>query len=314
MKKNIKKVMSVLAAGVLVLGLAGCGQNNQGNQTGEGAGSDKKGNKVGMVISTLNNPFFVSMQEGAQAKAKEMGYDLIVLDSQNDPAKERSNVEDLVQQGVSVLIVNPTDSDAVANSIQIANDAKIPVITVDRQSNGGEVVSHIASDNIKGGEMAASHILEQLKDKKQINVIELQGIPGASATRERGQGFHNIVDNKTNVKVVASQAADFDRTKGLTVMENIIQAQPEFDAIFAHNDEMALGAVKALKTANKKAIVIGFDGNDDAKDAVQKGDMTATVAQQPSLMGNTAVENAVKVSKGETVEKQIPVELQLITK
>ncbi|QGU95626.1 ribose ABC transporter substrate-binding protein RbsB [Clostridium bovifaecis] len=314
MKKNIKKVMSVLAAGVLVLGLAGCGQKNQGGQTGEGAGAGKNGNKVGMVISTLNNPFFVSMQEGAQAKAKEMGYDLIVLDSQNDPAKERSNVEDLVQQGVSVLIVNPTDSDAVANSIQIANDAKIPVITVDRQSNGGEVVSHIASDNVKGGEMAANHILEQLKDKKQINVIELQGIPGASATRERGQGFHNIVDNKANVKVVASQAADFDRTKGLTVMENIIQAQPEFDAIFAHNDEMALGAVKALKTANKKAIVIGFDGNEDAKDAVKKGDMTATVAQQPSLMGGTAVESAVKVSKGETVEKQIPVELQLITK
>ncbi|MFU0824938.1 ribose ABC transporter substrate-binding protein RbsB [Clostridium sp.] len=311
MRKNIKKIMSVLAAGVLVLGLAGCGQQN--NQGGE-EGQKSAGNKVGMVISTLNNPFFVSMQEGAQAKAKEMGYDLIVLDSQNDPAKERSNVEDLVQQGVSVLIVNPTDSDAVANSIQIANDANIPVITVDRQSNGGEVVSHIASDNVKGGEMAANYILEQLKDKSDIKVVELQGTPGTSAARERGQGFHNIIDKQTNVKVVASQAADFDRTKGLTVMENVIQAQPQFDVVFAHNDEMALGAVKAIKTANKNVMVIGFDGNDDAKDAVQKGDMTATVAQQPSLMGSTAVENAAKVAKGETVEKQIPVELQLITK
>ncbi|KYH29037.1 MULTISPECIES: ribose ABC transporter substrate-binding protein RbsB [Clostridium] len=310
MKKNIKKIMSVLAAGVLVLGLAGCGQGNQGGEEGQ----KSTGNKVGMVISTLNNPFFVSMQEGAQAKAKEMGYDLIVLDSQNDPAKERSNVEDLVQQGVSVLIVNPTDSDAVANSIQIANDANIPVITVDRQSNGGEVISHIASDNVKGGEMAANYILEQLKDKSEIKVVELQGTPGTSAARERGQGFHNVIDKQTNVKVVASQAADFDRTKGLTVMENIIQAQPEFDVVFAHNDEMALGAVKAIKTANKNVMVIGFDGNDDAKDAVQKGDMTATVAQQPSLMGSTAVENAVKVIKGETIEKQIPVELQFITK
>jgi ribose transport system substrate-binding protein len=147
-----------------------------------------------------------------------------------------------------------------------------------------------------------------------MKIVELQGIPGASATRERGEGFHKVVDGKANVKVIASQAADFDRTKGLTVMENIIQAQPEFDAVFAHNDEMALGAVKALKTANKNVIVVGFDGNQDAKDAIQKGDMSATVAQQPGLMGSTSVENAVKVAKGETIDKTIPVELELVIK
>ncbi len=306
MKRN-RKLLSLVVTGLMVAGvLAGCTPKDQK------AGEPAKSKKIGMVISTQNNPFFVSMKEGAEKKAKELGYELVVLDSSNDAAKERSNVEDLVQKGVAALIINPTDSDAVVNAVGVANTAKIPVLTVDRKSNGGEVVSHVASDNIKGGEMAAKFILDKLNGK--ANIVELQGIPGASATRDRGQGFHKGVDGKDGVKVVASQAADFDRQKGLNVMENIIQATPSFDAIFAHNDEMALGAAKALKAANKKAIIVGFDGNDDAKKAVESGDMSATIAQQPGLMGSMAVENAVKVIKGETVAKEIPVDLELVAK
>lgn len=306
MQRN-RKLLSLVVTGLMVAGvLAGCTPKDQK------AAEPAKSKKIGMVISTQNNPFFVSMKEGAEKKAKELGYELVVLDSSNDAAKERSNVEDLVQKGVAALIINPTDSDAVVNAVGVANTAKIPVLTVDRKSNGGDIVSHIASDNVKGGEMAAKFILDKLNGK--ANIVELQGIPGASATRDRGQGFHKGVDGKDGVKVVASQAADFDRQKGLNVMENIIQATPNFDAIFAHNDEMALGAAKALKAANKKAIIVGFDGNDDAKKAVESGDMSATIAQQPGLMGSMAVENAVKVIKGETVAKEIPVDLQLIAK
>jgi ribose transport system substrate-binding protein len=301
MKKRTK-LLSMALSTVLIMGsLVGCTQK-----------ATEGGKKIGIVMSTLNNPFFVSMKEGAEKKAKELGYEVVVLDSQNDATKERANVEDLIQQGIVALIINPTDSDAVVNSITVANDNKIKVITVDRKANGGEVVCHIASDNIKGGEMAAEFILEKLNGKG--NIVELQGIPGASATRERGEGFHNIVDGKDGVKVVASQAADFDRQKGLTVTENIIQATPDFDAIFAHNDEMALGAVKAIKTANKDVIIVGFDGNDEAKAAVESGTLAATIAQKPDLMGAVAVENAVKVAKGETVEKEVPVELMLIKK
>ena len=302
MKKRTKLLSMTLSAMLVMGSLVGCGTQ----KAAEG------GKKIGVVLSTLNNPFFVSMKEGAEKKAKELGYEVIVLDSQNDATKERANVEDLVQQGIAVLIINPTDSDAVANSISVANDKKIQVITVDRKANGGEVASHVASDNVKGGEMAAAFILEKLNGKG--NLVELQGIPGASATRDRGQGFHNIVDNKDGVKVVSSQAADFDRQKGLTVTENIIQATPQFEAIFAHNDEMALGAIKAIKTANKNVIIVGFDGNDDAKAAVESGELAATIAQKPDLMGAIAVENAIKIAKGETVEKEIPVELQLIKK
>jgi ribose transport system substrate-binding protein len=310
MNKKVKLASLLLAGTMVIAGFAGCGQTqNQAPQSGSNTKAANK--KIGMVLSTQDNPFFVTMKAGAEKKAKELGYDLVVVDSGNDAAKERSNVEDLVQQGVGALIINPTDSAAVVNSIKVANDAKIPVITVDRAANGGDVVSHIASDNVKGGEMAAQFILDKLGAKG--NIVELQGIPGASATLDRGKGFHNIVDGKAGVKVVASQAADFDRTKGLNVMQNIIQSTPAFDAVFAHNDEMALGAVKALKTANKKVLIVGFDGGDDAKAAVKSGDMAATIAQQPDLMGSMAVDNAVKVIKGEKVEKQIPVALQLIT-
>ncbi|AEB76582.1 ribose ABC transporter substrate-binding protein RbsB [Clostridium botulinum] len=304
MKKITKKIIAICASVLLVLGFIGCSKKD----------TQVSQKKIGMVVSTLNNPFFVSLKEGAEKKSKELGYELLVLDSQNDPAKERSNIEDLIQGGISVLIVNPTDSDAVINSVQVANKANIPVITVDRQANGGEVVSHIASDNIKGGELAASFIIDELKNKKDIKVVELQGIPGASATRERGQGFHNIIDKKSNIKLVSSQAANFDRAQGLSVMENIIQAQSDFDAVFAHNDEMALGAAKALKTANKKVIVVGFDGDEDAKTSIEKAEMSATVAQQPALMGITSIENAVKISNGESIPKQVPVKLRLITK
>lgn len=302
-RKNIKMMSLVLTTSLLIGVFTGC---NKAAETPKPVSTKK----IGMVLSTFNNSFFVSMKDEATKKAKELGYDLVVADSHNDAAKERSNVEDLVQQGIVALIINPIDSDAVGNAIKVANDKKIPVLTVDRKANKGDVVTHIASDNVKGGKLAANFILDKLGGK--ANIVELQGIIGALATRDRGRGFHDGVDNKPNVKVVASQAADFDRQKGLNVMENIMKATSNFDAVFAHNDEMALGAIKALK--GKKVLVVGFGGNDDAKKAVESGEMAATIAQQPDLIGSLAVENAVKVIKGEKVEKEIPVDLKVVKK
>lgn len=278
-------------------------------------GCFKKDNpkKIGMVVSTLNNPFFVSMKEGAEAEAKKLGFELIVLDSTNDPAKERSNVEDLIQLGVTALLINPTDSDAVVKTIEVANKANVPVITLDRQANGGEVLSHIASDNVKGGEMAGKYVLDKFKDKDKINIVEIQGIPGASATRDRGQGFHNILDKEKKAKFISIQAADFDRQKGLQVMENIIQRDPNIQVVFAHNDEMALGAAKAIKAAKLNTMVIGFDGNDDAKNAIDSKDMEATIAQQPDEIGKLGVELAAKIYNGEKVDKNIAADLKVYT-
>ncbi|MBU3185231.1 ribose ABC transporter substrate-binding protein RbsB [Clostridium estertheticum] len=309
--KKLCKLVSVAMIATMTMGVfVGCGSSAKTKTPATSEKSDSK--KIGMVVSTLNNPFFVTLKEGAEAKAKELGYQLLVVDSQNDSSKELSNVQDLLQKGVSVIILNPVDSDAAQSSVMQANNEKIPVITVDRKSSGGDVVCHIASDNVKGGEMAGKFIKEKLADKG--NIAELQGTTGASATRDRGKGFHNIVDVDKNLKVVSSQPADFDRQKGLTVTENMLQSNSNIQAIFAQNDEMALGAVKALSTSGKKAIVVGFDGGDDAKKAVDAGEMTATVAQQPKLMGSMAIENVKKILTGATVAKEVGVDLKLYVK
>lgn len=307
MKKVFKLVSTAIIATMAMGVFVGC-------QSDSGASSGKKSDskKIGMVVSTLDNPFFVTLKSGAEAKAKELGYELVVVDSQNDSSKELSNVQDLLQKGISTLILNPVDSDAAKSSVMQANNDKIPVITVDRQSNGGDVLCHIASDNVKGGEMAGNFIKEQLGGKG--NIAELQGSTGASATRDRGKGFHNIVDKESGLKVVSSQPADFDRQKGLTVTENMLQSNPDIQAIFAQNDEMALGAIKALNTSGKKAIVVGFDGGDDAKKAVDSGEMAATIAQQPDLMGGMAVEYAQKIATGGSVDKEVGVDLKLYVK
>ncbi|CAO3358749.1 ribose ABC transporter substrate-binding protein RbsB [Azospirillum palustre] len=267
---------------------------------------------IALVVSTLNNPFFVTLKNGAETKAKALGYNLLVLDSQNDPAKELANVEDVVNKKVKLLLVNPTDSDAVRSAVRSANRAKIPVVTLDRSANGGEVASHIASDNVAGGRMAGQLVVDMLKG--QGAVVELQGLPGASAARDRGKGFHEAVDKASGLKVVASQPADFDRTKALNVMENILQAQQKIDVVFAHNDEMALGAAKAIQASGRKIPVVGFDGTDEGVAAVNAGTLTATVAQQAGLIGEMGVETADKVLKGETVPAFTPVELKMVTK
>lgn len=265
---------------------------------------------MAMVVSTLNNPFFVTMKEGAEAKAQALGYKLIVLDSQNDPSKELSNIEDLTVRGVKAILINPTDSDAVSNAIRMANRSEIPVLTLDRGASRGKVVSHIASDNVAGGEMAGQFIMEKVGERARV--IQLEGIAGTSAARERGQGFMNAV--KTNdLNLLASQPADFDRTKGLNVMENMLAANPDVQAVFAQNDEMALGALRAVQASGKEVLIVGFDGTDDGMAAVKRGKLGATIAQQPDLIGALGVETAAKVLKGEPVETNIPVPLKVIT-
>lgn len=264
---------------------------------------------IALTISTLDNPFFVTLKEGAEKKAKELGYELVVLDSQNDPAKELANVEDVAVRGAKVLLINPTDSDAVGNAVAIANKKNIPVITLDRGANKGVIVSHIASDNVAGGKMAGDFIAEKVG--KKAPVIQLEGIAGTSAARERGEGFKQAVaSNEFNL--LASQPADFDRTKGLNVMENLLASHGSAKAVFAQNDEMALGALRAIKAAGKEILVVGFDGTEDAVKAVQSGKLAATIAQQPDKIGELGVTTADQLLKGEKVEAHIPVPLKVI--
>ena len=219
-----------------------------------------------------------------------------------------------IAKKVGAVIINPTDSDAIVPTVKKLNAAKIPVITVDRAANGGTVAAHIASDNVAGGRMAAAYVARRLKGKG--NVVMLEGIAGSSAARDRGKGFREGLQKFPGIKIVASQTADFDRSKGLTVMENILQAQKKIDAVFAQNDEMALGAVQAIEGAKRQQamFVVGFDAIADALKAVNEGRIAATIAQQPKVMGRLAVEAAASRLKGGKVAKFTPVPLRLVTK
>ncbi len=298
---------------VIVFILGACSTDAPGSEEDNDKEANNDKVKVGLSISTLNNPFFVTLRDGAESAAEEAGFEIVTSDAQNDPSTQLSDIEDLIQQDIDVLLVNPVDSEAVVTAVESANQANIPVITVDRSSEGGEIVTHIASDNVAGGEIAGEFIAEQLGEEGKI--VELEGISGSSAARERGEGFHNIMDELDGMEIVAKQTADFDRTKGLSVMENIIQGTKDIDALFAHNDEMALGAIEALESQNmlEDVVVVGFDATEDAVAAVSEGRMLATVAQQPKLIGEKAIDAAGKIVEGEELEEFIPVELELVT-
>ena len=303
----MKKVFALLLAVAMMLSMTACRIVIDGE---EGSTAAKVDGSVGLAVSTQNNPFFVTLVEGAKAEAAKLGIDLQVTDAGDDAAKQTTDIETLVASGISVLIVNPVDSDAVAGAVQSAISAGVKVISVDRAVNGVEVDCQIASDNVAGADMATQFIVDTVGEGAVV--AELQGITGASAAIDRSAGFHSIADEKLNV--VAEQTANFDRAQGMSVMENILQGNGDIQAVFAANDEMALGALEAISGAGKDILVVGFDATDDAIEAVKAGRMGGTIAQQPALLGATAVANALKLINGETVEKNIPVEVTLITK
>ncbi len=305
----MKKILALLISVMTLLCFAGCDLITiDGEYKGDPA--DYKGNgSIGLSVSTQNNPFFVTLVDGAKKAAEEKNVKLIVVDAGDDAAKQVSDIEDLIAKNISVLIVNPVDSDTVSSVVQSAVNRGIKVISADRVVNGVDIDCQIASDNVLGAELATQFIVDQVGEGAKV--AELQGTSGASAAIDRGKGFHNIADDK--LKVAASQPADFDRTKGMTVMENILQANGDIKAVFAANDEMALGAMEAISASRKNIVVVGFDATDDAIDSIKEGRMSATIAQQPDLIGATSVETAIRLINGETVEKSIPVEVTLIT-
>ena len=316
---KMKKLAAVLLASVMLLSLTACSavsvdgegggtkdQKESSEDSGDGDAGTGSGS-IGLAVSTLNNPFFVTLSEGAKEAAAEKDAELIVVDAGDDAAKQTNDIEDLISKNISVLIVNPVDSDAVAPAVKDAVAKGIKVVSVDRVVNGVDVDCAIASDNVAGAEAATEYLVGLIGE--DAKVAELQGVSGASATIDRGEGFHNVADEKLDV--VSSQTANFNRSEGMTVMENMLQANSDIQGVFAHNDEMALGAVEAI--GNKDILVVGFDATDDAMAAVAEGRMAATVAQKPDLMGATAVETALKLIAGESVEKEIPVEVELVT-
>ena len=297
----MKKITALFLALSMALSLIACSAPSQPAEAEKAASG-----KVGMSISTMANPFFVTLTEGAKAEAADLGLELITADAADDAAQQEADIRDMISKSVDVLIVNPVDSDKVAAVVEEAINAGIKVIAVDRLVNGVKVDCTIASDNLDGAAMATEYIINTLG--RDVQVAELVGTPNASATIERGTGFNNTAEN--TLDVVASEVANFNRADGKAAMEKILAANPDVKAVFAHNDEMALGALEAIN--GQDIMVVGFDATDDAIAAIKDGKMAATVAQRPELMGQTAIETANKLIIGKNILNTIAVDVHLV--
>lgn len=305
----------ILGLGALTVGLVtGCGASTSNNAGATAPAQNANSSyTIGFAVSTINNPFFVAMENGVKSEAAKEGVKVIVDNGNNDSATQLNQVQDFIQQKVNAIILNPTDSQGLASAVAAANKAKIPVVTLDRSVTSGDVSAFIASDSVQAGKMAADEIIKALNGKGKV--VELQGIIGTSAERDREQGFDQEIATAKGIQVVAKQTANFDRSKALNVMQNILQANPDIKGVFAQNDEMALGALKAIQQSNKSGIaIVGIDGEKEAVDDVQQGLFYADIAQQPTQEGVLGVQNAVKLAKGETVSKTISSPLQLVEK
>ena len=272
--------------------------------------------KMAIIISTLNNPWFVFLGESAAAKAKELGYEAKIFDSQNNTALESDHFDNALVSGFQAILFNPTDADGSVANVLKAKVAGVPVFCMDREINSPDAsTSQILSDSYWGAVSVGKYFTQQLN--KTGNYVEILGLVGDNNTWARSKGFHSVVDNYPNLKMVAQQSADFDRNKALEVMESILQAHPDIEGVFCGNDAMAMGAYQALAGAGKanKVKVFGFDGADDVITAIQSGKIMATGMQFPKVMAEKAAVFADEYLKGKRdFAQKIPVAVELVTK
>jgi len=254
---NTNKLLRLTIILIFFTGLFAC-SNKKNEQSSQ---------KMAVVISTLNNPWFVVLGESAAARAKELGYDAHIFDSQNDPAKEAEHFDNIIAMGYNAILLNPTDADGSVLNVKRAKKAGIPTFCMDREINSRDAATtQLLSDNFTGCVKLGQYFVKQLNKKGKY--VEILGLVGDNNTWNRSGGFHSVVDEFPELKMVAQQSADFDRNKAMDVMETIMQANPDIDAVFCGNDAMAMGAYQAVLAAGKAdhIKVFGFDG---ARDAVQ---------------------------------------------
>lgn len=303
----MRKLFTAAAiSAVAALALSGCASADTSAESADGAETTEAETSesvtVGISMSTLENPFFGTVSDGAVAYAESLGLSTLVADAQNDTQKQLNDVQDLIIKGASAIILNPVEPESATAIVELANDSGIPIITVDRSSAGGDVASHIASDNVLGGALICEWLAEELGGEGELAVLE--GISGTSPELDRDEGCTGALADFPGITEVASQPADWDREKGYNVTQNILQANPNLTAVFGRNDLAALGAVEALSQAGKlqDVTVISFDGITDALESIQAGELSATIVQDPILMGETAVDTALALLAGEEVE------------
>ena len=307
MKRAFLQHVSLVILSILVV-LAGCGGP---------APRDRGGTpRIAVVISTLNNPWFVVLGETSRDRAVELGYEATLFDSQNDTAKEAAHFDNIIAAGYSAILFNPTDADGSVANVQRAKDAGIPVFCIDREINSTDAATaQLLSDNYSGAVALGEYFVKLVGEEGKY--VELLGLVGDNNTWNRSKGFHSVVDRYAGLEMVAQQSADFDRNKALEVTESILQSHDRIDAIFCGNDAMAMGAYQALLGAGKaeEVKVFGYDGAEDVVKSIVEGKIAATVMQYPKLMARTAAEYADEYIRNDKrdFEQKIPVNVDLVS-
>jgi ribose transport system substrate-binding protein len=315
----------LMLAAILGAMLAGCASpaaapatsnppTQEAVQPSQEAEQPANGYKIGFVYPTLNNPFFVDQQDGADAAGQEFGATISHVSGDNDVNKQTKLVEDFIAQGVDAIVLQAVDTKGIVGAIKEANDAGIPVFTPGETPAGGDVVTSAVFNEVDTGKTAAKFLASKVNPGAKV--VMLLGIQGTETAQNRQEGFETqLKEDCPDCEIVAKQPADFDRSKGLTVMEAILQAQPQIDAVWAANDEMALGAIKAIQEAGRQdeMFVVGTDGIGDAITAIKDGDLAATYALPAFRQGYMTVETAIKYLEGVQVCSKITEQGSMIT-
>lgn len=313
--KMFRRAVAISLSAMMMVGtLTGCGGSDKGGAADDGS------RKIGVVLKSLANPFYVTMQDAIEDKGKELGVQIVLQapEKETDTEKQMQIMENLITQQVDAIILTPNGSTELAPAVKKCNNAGIPVIVVDTrldetamQESGATTVSFIGSDNYYGGQVAAEEMKNAIGSGK---IAVLEGVSGHESSVARVGGFTDKAKELGGLDIVASQPADWDQEKGYTVFQNILQANPDIVGLFAANDMMALGAVKAIEDAGLtgKITVIGFDATDDAKDAIKAGKMLGSIAQSPADMGTMALETAIKYLDTGSCEEDISVDVSML--
>lgn len=327
--KQRKMWFSLLAFAVAAILLAGCGSGSNSpssgssNSTGssEAAGGNSgssdggKKLKVGITYQNLQNEFILNIQDAVREKAKELDIQLIEADGQGKAENQIAAVENFITQKVDAIILNPFDKDGCAPAVDKAVAAGIPIIVVNAQvSNLEKATAYVGSDDEEAGRIEMQYVADLLGGKG--NVVIIHGPYGHSAEVGRTNGNMQILEQYPEMQVLYEQTGNWDRAEGMTLMENWLQTGKKIDAVVSQNDEMALGAYKAIEAAKKEneIIVVGIDAIPDALESVEQGKMAATVFQDSRGQGAMAVELAVKAAQGEQVDHINYIPFQLVTK
>jgi ABC-type sugar transport system substrate-binding protein len=320
-KRKISILFSLFA--VFAMLVAGCSNPSVGNtssdsgqtEAGSGGSAEKKDKlKIGATVYYMTE-FITLATEGLKKEAEEQNVELTVLDANNDVAKQISQIENLISQKVDAIIVAAVDSDALAPAVQKAKEAGIPLIGLNMIINSPDVTAYSGPNDVEAGELEMQYVADKLSGKG--NIVILEGPIGTSAQLQRREGIHNVLDKNPEIKVLAEQTANWSRAEALTLMENWLQSfDGQIDAVVAQNDEMALGAIQALesKGLKDKIPVVGVDAIKDACESIKNGVQDATVFQDAEKEARQSVQLAIKAIKGEPIEKDNLIKMELVTK